>query len=327
MSDRSSSPRGSEANRPRVLIIFPGALGDLICLGPAMRALARRHRDATIELMARDELARFAIGRMGVARGHSIERREVSLLFSEAPDAPARAGEFFAGFAYIYSFFGADSATCRRVLAEACPGVVGFYPFRRTDFGEGEQHVASAYLQSLGEAAEPLEVRIDLRAEDIEAASMTLTRHRLEASNFILLMPGSGSPKKNWPAERFIELAGLLPRARPAAIILGPAEAGWNRFFADRGIPVLQGLELGEVAAIARIAAAFVGNDSGISHLAAAVGTPGVVLFGPTDARRWRPLGKVKVISRSPLRDLQAREVAQALTAIEPGLAASGIRA
>ena len=291
-----------------------------------MCALARRHHDAAIELMARDELARFAVGRMGIERGHSIDRREVSLLFSEASDAPARAGEFFAAFAYIYSFFGADNAICRRVLAEACPGVVGFYPFRRTDFGEGDQHAASAYLQSIGEAIEPLEVRIDLRAEDVEAASITLTRHRLEAGNFILIMPGSGSPKKNWPAEKFAELAQLLPRTRPAAIILGPAEAGCDRFFADRGLRVVQGLELGEVAAIARMAAAFVGNDSGMSHLAAAAGTPGVVLFGPTDARRWRPLGKVKVISRSPLRDLQALEVAQALTAIEPGLAASGSR-
>ena len=79
-----------------------------------MCALARRHHDAAIELMARDELARFAVGRMGIERGHSIDRREVSLLFSEASDAPARAGEFFAAFAYIYSFFGADNAICRQ---------------------------------------------------------------------------------------------------------------------------------------------------------------------------------------------------------------------
>ncbi len=81
---------------------------------------------------------------------------------------------------------------------------------------------------------------------------MTLARHRLEAGSFILIMPGSGSPKKNWPSEKFVELAGLLPRGRPAAIILGPAEAGCERVFADRGLRVLQGLELGEVAAIAR---------------------------------------------------------------------------
>ena len=83
------------AQTERVLVIFPGALGDLICLGPALRALARRHHDATLELMAREELARFAVDRMGVARigitrtgiarSHSIDRREVAALFAEEP--------------------------------------------------------------------------------------------------------------------------------------------------------------------------------------------------------------------------------------------------
>ena len=75
------------------------------------------------------------------------------------------------------------------------------------------------------------------------------------------------------------------------------------------------------------MASAFVGNDSGISHLAAAIGTPGVVLFGPTDPRRWRPLGEVKVLACSSLHDLQALEVAQALTEIGPGLARVGLSA
>ena len=56
------------------------------------------------------------------------------------------------------------------------------------------------------------------------------------------------------------------------------------------GPPEARDWLLPDVAALLAGVALFVGNDSGISHLAAAVGTPGVVLFGPTDARRWRPL-------------------------------------
>lgn len=67
----------------RVLIIFPGALGDLICLAPTIAAIARRHRSAELELMARYELAEFAVGRLGITRAHSIDRREVALLFRE----------------------------------------------------------------------------------------------------------------------------------------------------------------------------------------------------------------------------------------------------
>ncbi len=302
-----------------MLIVFPGALGDLICFIPALRALARRHREAAIELMARGELARFAAGRLGITRGHAIDRPEVSLLFSEAVDAAARAAGFFAGFVRVYSFFGAENVTCRRTLTEACSGLVTFHPFRPISFGEGGGHVASAYLRSLDETetAEPLEVTVTLGTEDLAAASRALSRHRLEPGNFTLLMPGSGSRKKNWPAEKFAELARLLPPQRPAAILLGPAEAELDRFFRERRLPVLEDLELGEVAAVARMASSFVGNDSGVSHLAAAAGALGVVLFGPTDPIRWRPLGEIKVLARSPLDDLPAAEVAQALTELE----------
>src|SRR5579871_3625666 len=98
----------SGQERKRVLIIAPGALGDLICLLPAIRALGAYYSDSGLELMARAELADFAAGRMGVARGHSIDRREVSLLFSPDADAAARAAEFFGAFTSIHSFFGAD---------------------------------------------------------------------------------------------------------------------------------------------------------------------------------------------------------------------------
>jgi len=319
MSRSCLSAPALDASRPRVLIVFPGALGDLICFLPALRALARRHGQAAIELMARGELARFAAGRLGIARGHAIDRPEVSLLFSEAEDAAARAAGFFAGFARVYSFFGAENAIFRRMLAEACTGLVTFHPFRPISFGEGGGHVASAYLRSLGETetAAPLAVSVTLGAEDLAAASRALARHRLEPGNFTLLMPGSGSHKKNWPAEKFAELARLLAPERPAAILLGPAEAELDRFFLERRLRVLKDLELGEVAAVARMACGFVGNDSGVSHLAAATGTPGVVLFGPTDPIRWRPLGEIKVLVRSPLDNLPASEVAKALAELE----------
>src|SRR5229473_419432 len=97
----------------RVLIMFPGALGDLILLGPALRVLIKRYPGASIELMARMELARFAVGRIGVARAHSIDRAEVSQLFvSDAPCSEATRS-FFGSFARVYSFFAADDERFR----------------------------------------------------------------------------------------------------------------------------------------------------------------------------------------------------------------------
>src|ERR1700719_2937157 len=116
----------------RVLIIFPGALGDLICLAPTIAAIARRHRRAEIELMARNELAEFAVSRLGIVRAHSIDRREVTLLFREsADDDGEQARLFFSPFERIYCFFSADDPGFRRALTNAsAPGAATFHPFR-----------------------------------------------------------------------------------------------------------------------------------------------------------------------------------------------------
>src|ERR1700719_307714 len=125
----------------RVLIIFPGALGDLICLAPTIAAIARRHRRAEVELMARAELAEFAVGRLGIVRAHSIDRREVSLLFREsADDDGEQARAFFGVFDRIYCFFSADDPAFRRALTAASfPSATTFHPFRPS----GEGHVSA----------------------------------------------------------------------------------------------------------------------------------------------------------------------------------------
>ena len=139
----------SSAVTPPVLVIFPGALGDLICLVPTLRAIARRHPGAPLELMARAELARFAIGRLGVAHGHSIDRREVGQLFA-ARGAPvaAEARRFFDSFGEVYSFFAADDAHFRAALDSATDSRAKCFSFRPPGAG----HVAAGYLREIGEA-------------------------------------------------------------------------------------------------------------------------------------------------------------------------------
>jgi ADP-heptose:LPS heptosyltransferase len=297
------------AAKPRVLVIFPGALGDLVCLVPTLCALDRRHRGASLELMARAELADLAVGRMRIARGHSIDRPEVSRLFAVQADADKETEEFFGNFARVYSFFAADDAGYRSALARACGKAATFHPFRPVSGG----HVAAGYLQAVGEAY-PLNARIELLADDLEAAARTLDEHRLESGKFTLFLPGSGNPDKNWPAEHFAALANLIDTRIQIAVVLGPAEAGMEGFFLERGLPVLKDLTLGQLAAIERQALTFVGNDSGASHLGAAAGAAGVVLFGPTDPARWRPLsGRIKVLWRDPFHSLEPGEVSRAL--------------
>ena len=121
-------------------------------------------------------------------------------------------------------------------------------------------------------------------------------------SGRILIHPGSGSPGKCWPY--FEEFASQVTNVEA---IIGPCEED----FQGR-CPQLRGLDLTEVADELRQCRMFIGNDSGITHLAAYLGCPTVALFGPTDPRVWGPLGRrVEILWKSSLADIGIEEVKQ----------------
>ncbi len=114
---------------------------------------------------------------------------------------------------------------------------------------------------------------------------------------FAAIHPGSGSARKNWSRRSYVELADRLrDQGLNIVWIAGPAEHEM-RDFAGRDV-VLRDVQLPVLVHILHAASLYAGNDSGISHLAAASGAPCVVLFGPSDPAVWRPMGKnVTVIS------------------------------
>jgi heptosyltransferase III len=121
-------------------------------------------------------------------------------------------------------------------------------------------------------------------------------------AGFAVIHPFSGSPKKCWPLDRFQELARRLPV--PVHWCAGPEDP----------LPdAVRIADLYELACWLATARLYVGNDSGITHLAAAVGIPVVALFGPTDPGIWAPRGPlVQVIARSAFQDISIDEVIRA---------------
>jgi hypothetical protein len=256
--------------------------------------------------MAREELAHFAVQRMEIVAGHSIDRREVALLFSEHGGESIMARQFFSQFARIHSFFASDNDSFCSSLRQAAQGRVCIYPFRPA----GLVHVAESYLRVVGaEPSEPLDSSLELMQEDLRSAERRLGGLGLEQKNFVLLLPGSGTPRKNWPAENFVQLSQRIQLRYPVLVVLGPAEQGLMPVFHRGSLSVTNDAELGELAAIARLARCFVGNDSGVSHLAAAAGARGLTIFGPTDPNRWRPLGDVRTIRSELLESLSPDSV------------------
>jgi glycosyl transferase family 9 (putative heptosyltransferase) len=122
-----------------------------------------------------------------------------------------------------------------------------------------------------------------------EAAASVLQRL---PPGFVAVHPGSGSPAKNWPADRFASLAESLAEGRPWLLVEGPADASAAGSLRHRPTAVpAASLPPRVLGAMLAQAGVYVGNDSGVSHLAAAWGAPTAALFGPTDPEIWSPLG------------------------------------
>jgi ADP-heptose:LPS heptosyltransferase len=115
----------------------------------------------------------------------------------------------------------------------------------------------------------------------------------------LIVAPGSGAHEKNWPREYFREVMQHWERSRSGkvSVVLGPAEAGEYAFWNERSAAA-RGLSLGQLAALLSTADVYVGNDSGVTHLAAAIGVKTIALFGPTDRDEWAPRGSdVEVVT------------------------------
>ncbi|MBI4516233.1 MAG: glycosyltransferase family 9 protein [Deltaproteobacteria bacterium] len=266
-------------DKQRLLLLFPGALGDFLCALPAILAVTERCDDA---LLVANPLA-LELLEPGPFRTASIHRREVADLFGDGPLEGA-ARMLFAGYDLAHSWTGFGQPQFAERLRAVTGATVLVHRFRGMLPGE---HAIDYYARCVGLA--PASPRLWLTAAD-QAGAADWQQRVLGAGAFTIIHPGSGSPRKNW--QGFPQLIEKLraTRGTPMVVLSGPAEA-------ERGsivwpdVPVLHSAPPRRIAALLRRAALYIGNDSGISHLAAVAGTPSVVLFGTSDPAIWAPRG------------------------------------
>lgn len=146
--------------------------------------------------------------------------------------------------------------------------------------------------------------------------------------NLLAIAPLAARPDKTWALERFAELArqicgpGAPCSGWQVAVIVGPGEEGIADNFRAlvptlKIIPIAGKPDLLSVAAILKRCRLFIGNDSGISHIAAAVGAPTLVLFGPTDPNQYAPRGPhVQIAKAASMLELEVAMVTAALPVI-----------
>jgi heptosyltransferase-3 len=289
----------------RILVLRGGALGDFIVTLPALALLRQRWPAARIELAGNATAAQLARHRGLLDAVHPQHEARWSTLYAPA-ELPRDFAAWLASFDLVFSAWPDPEGDLRRR-----------FPVR-----DGQVYLTTPALPTRAPAAAHY-------AEPLQALGLTLTTplfalappHKpARATGPIAIHPGSGSPRKNWPAERWLALLRELPG--PVVVILGEAEvAAWTPRLAGLAVEVRVQPALEELVDLLAHTRLFLGHDSGVSHLAAACGAPSVLLFGPTDPVMWAPpAAHVTVLQQgSTLEALTLDDVRRAVAAAGVG--------
>ena len=302
----------------RVLVIRGGAIGDFILTLPAIKLLRDRFPRAHIEILGHTHITALAEKRFFADATRSIESGPLASFFARGSALPEDLVAYFHGFDLIVSYlfdpdgiFATNLKRCRIGSFVAGPSKLN-----------GGEHAAlqlARPLEQMGLHLDNQAATIYPSEEDREFARDFL---RGTAKPVIALHPGSGSKTKNWPIENWQKLGEhLFSAGHTLLVVAGEAdedraqllESAWRgkraRFAKHFTLPQLAGLFEN---------AFFLGHDSGISHIAAAVGARCLLLFGPTDPAVWAPANESVTVLQAPAGDMRLLTVDHVIAALQP---------
>jgi heptosyltransferase III len=268
---------------PQVAVLRGGALGDFVLTLPAIDALRSASPDHRLLLLAHPGFATLAAPQEVI--DHASPALAPLHVPHGVPHASVRAA--LARVDLLVAYSTDTTGALLKQLQHWVGGRVLFWDPRPP--GGGRRHITEHLLEPLvreGMAAGSPAPRITLSAAMTTAAGAgPAPRPR----PLVMIHPGSGSPAKCWPAARYIELADALVEAGcEVKFVCGPPEGEQGLQLPGHVVRPAGPLDLALQLSQADL---FVGNDSGPGHVAAAVGTSTLSLFGPTDPRIWRPRG------------------------------------
>jgi ADP-heptose:LPS heptosyltransferase len=296
----------------KILVIRGGAIGDFILTLPAIAALRNQFPGAHLEVLGYPHIVQLAVAGGLVDRVQSIEARALAGFFARGGALEPDLADYFSQFdlmvSYLYDpdgIFRTNVSRCSQAQFIAGP----HRPDERVPL-----HAAKVYLK-------PLERVAIFDADPVPRLALDSQPATVDR---VALHPGSGAEKKNWPEHKWAELVQHVLDGTSLSLILTGGEAEGERLqrlaaaLPPARVSVAQSLPLPELARKLQPCAAFIGHDTGISHLSAALGLPGLVLWGETAEEIWRPPQKNVVIvkDRRGLKTLSVSQVLLELTAL-----------
>ncbi len=297
-------PRWDWSGVRRVLVVRRRSIGDTVLATPSLHALRRFLPGARIDVLLEDWVAPLLEGSDVVDRVVTVRRKSQSSRLAVARRLRAE------GYDVAYNLHGGSTAALLMRAAGARQRV-GFADYSYAAlhnhlappsaelWGREKTHSAEQQLALLGWTGVPVTDRPASRLAVGGEASATVARRLRETARladsqpFALVHPAAAFDTKTWAAENFARVVEhLAARGLAPVAVAGPGEAkviDEVRAHTPSPLAGFTDLSLPELTALAARARVFVGNDSGVAHVAAAVGTPSVVVFGSSNVAHWRP--------------------------------------
>ena len=304
--------------RGKILIIRGGAIGDFILTLPAIAALRRQFPDAHLEVLGYPHIIQLAEAGGLVDRVQSIEARALAGFFARSGVLADDLVDYFSEFDIILSYLYDPDDIFRTNVARCSTAQFVVGPYRPN---ESERvHATKVYLRPL----ERFAIFDADHVPQLKVGSRSEEKSNSRGAPTLALHPGSGSEKKNWPENKWADLLQHLVQETNLNLLLIGGEAEGERLQRlAAALPitrtkVAQSLPLTDLARQMQPCAAFIGHDSGISHLAAALGLPGIVLWGNTLEEIWRPPQNQVIVLKHPagLKMISVSQVMEKLTVL-----------
>jgi lipopolysaccharide heptosyltransferase III len=295
-------PRWDWADVHRVLVVRLRSIGDTVLATPCLYALKRFVPSAQVDIVLEDWVAPLLNGFEHVDNIITLQRKSAT--------SRARVARQLRTNRYdvVYNLHGGTTATLL-TRASGAKHRVGYadYQYSRLHqhqapsaavlWDRAKTHSVEQQLSLLGWTGVPVTdrpaTRLAVTQESAEAVSARLRSTGLHEDDFVLIHPTAAFDTKQWSTEKFARLVEMLAeRGLKSVVITSESEAAVAaNLERETSVPftIFTNLSLPEVTALAVRARLFVGNDSGIAHIAAAVATPAVVIFGSSNVDHWRP--------------------------------------
>ena len=302
-------------SRRNILIFHAGALGDFVVTWPLALALARVHPQSRVFYVTQRGKGLLA---ERVLRLESADSEAGwHPMFTAGAALPEAQAKLLAGAHSVVSFLSTAGDVFSQNVVRLSPGV-NYLPMTVSPPADFAGHVSDHLLGQL----EPWAAAHGAMEQVLRSVAARGVAVKPPQGKSVLVHPGSGARRKCWPADRFVALVErLLEAGKSVRIVVGEVER-----------ETWPAQELQRLEAVADVASpetyvdlldevmrcgAYVGNDSGPSHLAGIVGLPSVALFGPSNPEHWRPLGpRVRVLRGASLEDVSVEQVWNELRAL-----------